>query len=146
MWNLSFLTLDIRDFSFKMINNKLNFNASLAHFSESVQNSACSFCTLSRNLPPPKETIKHFFTSCPVSTSFASNYFNNFLNGCDLTFSNDWLLLGVSSDIFSSKAFIINIEIVALCLFLFKCRLRTKLPLHENFKEYIDWTENFGKK
>ena len=46
VWNLSFLTLDIRDFSFKMINNKLNFNASLANFYESVQNSACSFCTL----------------------------------------------------------------------------------------------------
>ena len=61
VWKFSFLPMNIRDFSFKYVNNLLYLNAQLAHFSNSVTNPSCSQCTRSLILPAPKESILHFF-------------------------------------------------------------------------------------
>ena len=138
VWTHSFLPIEIRDFSFKLINNYHKFNANIAHFNENIS-ASCTACTVQKLLPAPKETIKHMYHDCPVNENFAKKYFETFLNNIDINFSMDFLLIGVPAILPESLAFIINIEIILLNFFLFNVRNKKQLPLMRNFNYFISW-------
>ena len=138
VWTYSFLPIEIRDFSFKLLNNYHKFNASIAHFNETIS-ASCTACTAKKLLPAPKETIKHMYYDCPVNENFAKKYFETFLNNTNINFSADFLLLGAPSILPESLAFIINIEIILLNFFLFNARNKKQLPLMRNFNHFIAW-------
>ena len=138
VWTHSFLPIEMRDFSFKLVNNYHKFNGSISHFNENIS-ASCTPCTLQKLLPAPKETIKHFFYECPVNMNFANTYFETFLNNVNLEFSINFLLLGVPSTLPESLAFILNIEIMLLNFFLCNSRKKKQLPLMINFNHFIAW-------
>ena len=144
-WHLSFLTINLKDFSFKLLNNKLKFNGHLAHFLDN-QSAECTFCVMSNMRPAPKENIKHFFIDCPTSNNLYTNHFNNFLSNKPFNFSSDWTLLGAPSTLHASLAFILNIEILLISLFLFNCRARKLLPTQINLNYFISWNRSLLKK
>ena len=138
VWTYNFLPIEVRDFSFKILNNYHKFNASIAHFNENIS-ACCTLCTLDKLLPAPKETIKHFYYDCPVSENFAKSYFETFLANVNIDFSIDCLLLGAHSTVPESLAFIFNIEIIFLNFFLLNARNKKHLPLMRNFNHFMCW-------
>ena len=144
-WTFSFIPIEMRDFSFKSVNNYLYFNGQISHFSNEVS-PECTFCILNKRLPAPKETIKHFFLDCPTTNSFTIEHFSSFLSNFNLHFSINWLLLGSPSNIPKYLSFIINIEILIISCFLFQMRLKKKQPLTVNFKAYSEWNRKLLKK
>ena len=138
VWTYNFLPIELRDFSFKLLNNYHKLNGGIAHFNENIS-AACTPCSLKNLRPSPKETLKHFFYECPVNNNFAHTYFNTFLNRINIDFSMDFLLLGAPSILPESLAFIINIEIIMMNFFLFNSRYKNRLPLLRNIQHYTSW-------
>jgi len=145
IWTHSFIPIEIRDFSFKSVNNYLYFNGHISHFSNDIS-PECTFCTVEKRLPAPKETNKHFFRDCPTTYSFTNEYFTSILSNFNIQFSTDWLLIGSPSTLPKYINFILNIEILLISFFLFSMRLKKKKPLMINFKAYSNWNRKLLKK
>ena len=140
-WQFCFLPIEIRSFGFKLFNNYLKFNCNISHFSEDVS-AACTFCTKSKALPAPKETISHFFINCPTTVEFVSDHFRHFLGNTGVQFNQNFMLLGAPNDITESLATLINIEILIISLFLFNFRLENKITSRTNFLLHIKYTRD----
>ena len=137
-WTLSFLPMELKNFSLKLLNNLHKLNAHQHHF---VANTAqdCSPCTLSNLRPTQKETLSHFFVNCPVNNNLAVSYFSDFLQNQQLIFDSSWFLIGAPIQHNIKKTFILNIEILLVCYFFFNCRAKQTLPLMRNLQMYIGW-------
>jgi len=140
-WQYNFLSIEHRNFGFKLFNNYLKLNSSISHFSVDVS-AACTFCTISKALPAPKETISHFFINCPTTVSFVSDYFEKFLENTNIQFDQSFMLLGAPNYITDSIASLLNIEILIMSLFLFNSRLKNRIPLKQNFVMHIKSTRD----
>lgn len=137
-WNYSFLTMEIKNFSFKLLNNQIKLNAHISHFDENIS-ACCTFCSVSKSLPAPKEDLKHFFVDCPTTNNFSSSYFNRFLSNTNINYESNWLLIGAPQIIPYSFSLSLNIEIILMCLFLFKCRSNKRLPNEQNHDFFLSW-------
>lgn len=137
-WSHSFMTIESKDFAFKMLNNQIKLNAHISHFDENISPS-CTFCTVSRNLPAEKETIKHFFIDCPSTNFLCNSYFSKLLRNKNCVFNNNWLLIGAPRTLYKNLSFVINIQLILMCLFLFKCRNKNQLPLEKNWEYFLTW-------
>ena len=138
VWKFSFLPMNIRDFSFKFVNNHLFLNAQLSHFNNSIINPACSQCTRSLILPAPKESILHFFMYCYPNISILNSYFTDFFSNSELNWDPSFTLIGAPPDIPFYAALIINTEIIMANWFLFQCRSQKKTPILTN----LSWNLN----
>ena len=127
-WNFSFLPMNIRDFAFKFINNQVYLNANLSHFNNLNINAACFQCTVALNLPPPKESYPHFFMYCPLNNTIIKDYFDLFLSHTNINWFSCFSLLGAPSNISFYKSLILNIEIILVNNFLYKCKIAKKIP------------------
>ena len=134
LWNISFLPIEIRNFFLCHLNNSNKFNVHLSKFNQAIS-PGCTFCTLSKNLPPPRETIEHFY-SCQISTSFAHDYFAHNFRVANYFFHHNDLLIGAPTIFPDFVSFIINIELVMMGFFLSKCRVKRKLPIMYNFVHF----------
>ena len=143
--HLSFLTINLKDFCFKMLNNQLKFNANLVHFVDN-KSAECTFCVLENRRPAPKEVTNHFFITCPTSNTFYTNYFNKFLEHKPFDFSPDWILTGAPSNLHQSLAYILNIELLIVSLFLFNSRTKKILPNAHNVEHFVRWNRTLLKK
>ena len=137
-WTISFLPMELKNFSFKLLNNLHKLNAH-KHYFVANTSQECTLCTLSNLRPAPKETLQHFFFNCPINTNFATNYFDDFLQNFQLNFDSSWFLTGSPILHNFKHNFIINIEILLVCYFLFNCRAKKTLPLMRNLVLYIGW-------
>ena len=59
-WNFGYLDNTLRTFIFKMHNNQLGYNHVVAHFADNIE-PYCSFCLLTRNHAPARDTALHVF-------------------------------------------------------------------------------------
>ena len=142
MWNLSFLTINLRDFIFKMVNNKLAFNANVHHFSNIDISQECTLCILSKLRPTEKETSLHIFVRCPTSSNIINEYFDKFLEHSNIPFNINFCLIGAPDNLTYDLSMILNIEIFLVCFFIYKCKCKRKLPLSTNLHTFIQWYKN----
>jgi hypothetical protein len=70
-WHVFGSSNKLREFIFKFSNNILGLNSRVSHFNRFI-NEACSFCTLNKVFPAPRETFAHLFFDC--SESFTTLY------------------------------------------------------------------------
>ena len=72
-----------REFLFKLYNNILGLNSRIHYINGQIDES-CTFCTLSKNLPAPRETFAHLFWYCTVVSRiigrFSQDYFRIEIN------------------------------------------------------------------
>ena len=120
--------MNIRDFAFKFINNQVYLNANLSHFNNLNINAACFQCTVALNLPPPKESYPHFFMYCPLNNTIIKDYFDLFLSHTNINWFSCFSLLGAPSNISFYMSLILNIEIILVNNFLYKCKIAKKNP------------------
>ena len=138
-WGHNFIPNEIRNFSFKFLFNLLKLNGAIAHFDEE-KNASCTFCVIARHLPPQKETLEHFFQGCPTNLDFFTTYFTVFLHRCQLLFDKNMIFRGAPEYLSESQIFIINIELLLVCFFLYKQRVKNKLPIEVNFRDFMSVT------
>ena len=142
-WSLSYINIDVRGFAMIFLNNGLKLNSHISKFDAS-QNKNCTFCSLSQRFnPAPSERLRHFFYYCPISSEFAEEYFNNFLENLPIiTFNMQWLLIGAPSYINFKLLNAINIELMFVNYFLYRSRLAKKLPTIRDFKFFMGWNRS----
>ncbi|MCP4054422.1 MAG: hypothetical protein GY739_15455, partial [Mesoflavibacter sp.] len=141
VWTFCFLPINIREFSFRSVNNYNYFNANISYFRQ--ESPECTLCRLDKNLPAPRETAKHFYIDCPVTTNITTNYFTSFLQHTEQNFDKSWLLLGVPKTLNKKFTLILNIEIILVTFFLFQSRLKKKIPLISNLYDFINFQRKF---
>ena len=144
-WGYTFLPNNIREFSFKFLFNLLKFNGAISHFDEEVDPS-CTFCTLAGRRPPPKETIQHFFQGCSTNINIVSDYFTDFLQGWPtIHFENNFILRGSPNNLLDFQILIINIEILLVNFYLYKQKIRKRLPSKNSLNIFLDSTRESFK-
>ena len=142
-WKFSFITINIREFIFKFLNNRLAFNANLSHYQNSTTPPDCTFCSLTNLRPVCKETYRHFFIGCPTTIKLFDLYFNGFLER-KIEYKNiNLLLLGAPANLDSAPKLILNIELLLFNFFIFREKLSRKIPLLINLNNFFEWYRVF---
>jgi exonuclease III len=77
-WNFFGVGNKIREFLFKFCNNLLGVNCRVAHFNRNISE-GCTFCSINKRFPVPRETFSHVFFHCPESESVLSGFENKYL-------------------------------------------------------------------
>ena len=58
-----------------MHNNQLGYNHVIAHFADNIE-PYCTFCLLTRNHAPARDTALHVFYSCPIVEPLNESFFS----------------------------------------------------------------------
>jgi hypothetical protein len=66
MWNISYLSNEVREFIFKERNNCLPLNNRAAHYVQNLSDK-CSFCKIINPDTVTRENFSHLFFDCPIS-------------------------------------------------------------------------------
>ena len=146
VWNLSYLSMEAKNFFFKFLHNYLKLNASIHHFDNSVQQE-CSFCIIDYRRPSPKEVVEHVYFECPTIILFAQQYFENyFLQGTNVKFEHSWLFIGAPTYLSESFIYVINIEICFFNFFVYRSRLKKRRPLVKDLQQFMTWNRKIALK
>ena len=136
-WSTAFLPMDIRDFSFKMINNTNTLNGRINHLDNEVSDS-CSYCIIDDEFTSNREVIEHFYGNCQTGNELSKTVFKKKF---DINvYTPDWNLLGVPSKFKKADALILNIEIILINLFLLKFRYSQKKPSFKDYEKHYSLT------
>ena len=131
------MPINIKDYATKLLNNKINFNANLAHFHNVSPN--CFFCSKNTQLQAiPKETAKHFFTECPTTTAIFQAYFDSYLVNKQITWDNTFCIIGCPSEIKNDWATVLSIEICVVTQYVLSIKNKKKPLLMKNLKDYTN--------
>ena len=126
VWNCSFLPINIRDFTFKLLNSKLYLNGQISHLPNQDNLGHCTFCTLTNNVH--RETYEHFFINCPTVIRIMTDYFVVFLANKNFNWDQKMCLIGTDYNLQKNDVFISNIEIVTALFYVSQCRGKKVLP------------------
>jgi hypothetical protein len=126
-WNLGFLNTSVRVFSFKFYNNILGTNSRVAHFNPEIS-AGCTFCAMTKTLPPPKETVAHLFFDCPTTDILLCQLKQKYLRNVDLERGN-FFLANVSEFEKENKPLDIIFEIFRYVLWQYKLNGKVPSPL-----------------
>ena len=136
-WSTNFLPMNIREFSFRMINNTNALNARINHRDDMVSD-YCSYCLIDNEHTSNRETLEHFYGSCETVSTFTKDTLSNKFNITN--YSKDWNLLGVPTTFNIIDSAIINIEIILINLFLYKYRHHNVKPTYNDYNNYYSLT------
>jgi hypothetical protein len=82
-WNVHGANNKLREFVFKFCNNLLGLNSRINHFNRLI-NEDCTFCTVNKKLPAPRETFIHLFFNCPETSATLLAFETKYLENLDL--------------------------------------------------------------
>ena len=136
-WSTSFLPMNIRDFSFKMINNTNVLNARINHRDDSVDD-VCSYCIIDNEHTSNREVLEHFYGKCNTVIDFSREIFKDRFG--IQNYSKDWNLLGVPKTFTNAESLILNIEIILINLFLLRFRHTNCKPTLTEYKKHYSLT------
>ena len=152
-WNLSFLPLNIRNFSFQLFNNSLPIGSRLVnryrdHAAEI--NESCTFCCISKTGVPYRETFFHLFFECPsvsgTIANFVAKYVSNSLNHRDIV---KFIFTGIEG---TEKHELVDRVINVLFLYeIWCCKTHRKIPsfttiefnMHNHFDILVENNSRF---
>jgi hypothetical protein len=86
-WNCFGAGNKLREFIFKFCNNLLGLNSRVHHFNHLVAE-GCTFCSVNKLLPVPRETFSHLFFDCPESSATLVQFEQKYLNNLELNNEN----------------------------------------------------------
>ena len=129
-WNIYALANNFKEFIFKFHNNKLGLNSRTFHFGG--DNPGCTFCSLRKANPLPRESFCHLFFDCPpVQEAHAT--IDEIIFGCqnsdtDAAKKLRWsgFDMGSQKNIFKILAYL-NIQYQ-----IWVCKLKKKVPVADN--------------
>ena len=137
-WSTNYLPMNIREFSFRMINNTNALNARLNHRDDSIDD-YCSYCTIDNEHTSNRETLEHFYGNCNTIHDFTKEVFREKFSINNYT--KDWNLLGVPTTFNNTISSILNIEIILINLFLYKFRWHRVKPTLVEYNNYYSLTK-----
>ena len=126
VWNLSFLPISLRDFSFKFFNSQLYLNGQVSHLPNSVNTGNCTFCAMNNIVN--RETYEHFFINCPTVKNIMNDYFHVFLNRKGFTWDQKMCLIGTEVTHGKLSNMINNIEIISVLFYIVTCKNKKIFP------------------
>ena len=137
-WNYSFIPMNIREFSFKFLNNRLILNANRAKMLNNPDLAPCTFCAVQNIIDPEKEKIGHLFKDCNFVRPILRDYFAIFF-GTPYVWNKKWQLIGAPSNFTSAEALLINVEIITVNAYIFNCKRLGTLPNLEDLKYHVNY-------
>ena len=141
-WGLSFLPMNLREFSFKFFNNSLGLNQRIAHF-VGGQGQGCTFCTIVNNGPILPESFIHFFFDCETTSRIREWFQQTFIPEIVFTSRNAelkfWFYGIIPNQGENSNCFILTL---VQCFFysLWRFKLQKRCPVRSSFQLEIFYT------
>jgi hypothetical protein len=127
-WNSSYLSNSTRTFLFKLYNNTLGYNISVAHF---VRNHSrnCTFCDISGNQEIIDETPIHLFFQCIVVENILNEIFRWMLDDRDFELSRKECFAFFDRELYSpEKNFVLTFVTKVVLKFIWDSKQRFCLP------------------
>ena len=152
LWNLSFLDNNTRTFIFKMHNNTLGYNHSVAHF---VNNHSpnCTFCDMMEVEENEPETPIHLFYNCPAVEPVILNIFCWILdkNCVENNRIKRTEYFGMMTNDNKNKNLVMGVICKIFQKYIWDCKLRHTLPvtwhakltIKKEFELLMDCTKKF---
>ena len=124
-WNFGYLDNTLRTYIFKMHNNQLGYNHVVAHFADNIEPYG-SFCLLTRNHAPARDTALHLFYSCPIVEPLNESFFSWVLGEHNIPRRSE--ILGYFKMYNTANNTILFIVTKILQKYIWDCKLRKTLP------------------
>jgi hypothetical protein len=145
LWNTHFLNNRMRDFLYKFTSNRLGIAARVAHFNANV-NEGCTFCTLDRRFPAPRETMDHLFVQCPLVGKIHTDAARLFWPELQIAVNDPvFWLCGVTADRAANSTFL-QIAVCVINYYVWECKLKKMVLGWESCKNFtIDCLKSYCK-
>ena len=133
-WNISYLDNTLRTFIFKLYNNALTYNHVICHFANNVE-PLCTFCILTRNHDPERDTALHMFYSCPTTELLNEGFFSWVFSANRIVSRSE--VFGNFNDPNNDNNEVLFISTKISQKYIWDCKLRKTLPSLEDLKNII---------
>ena len=133
-WNISYLENSLRTFIFKLHNNILTYNHVLAHFAENIE-PYCTFCLITRNNDPERDTVLHVFYSCPITEQFNERFFSWIFGVNRIVGRSEVFGIFKEENVDNNKILFIITKISQK--YIWDCKLRKTLPALDDLKNIV---------
>ena len=125
-WNIQTLTNSTRTFLFKLHNNVLGYNTAVAHFVRGHSDN-CTFCDITENVEPIRETPVHLFYQCETSENLINGIFSHY-QSINTVVTRSELFVGFGTgNRWRDEFFFIVSKLVLK--YLWDCKVRKSVPL-----------------
>ena len=135
LWTISYLDNSTRTFLYKFYNNILGYNHVVAHFVRG-HSPYCTFCDITRNPIPERETPLHLFYTCrtvePVVLEFFCWVRTEAVRNENTVSRADYF--GIFKNVDPNKAWIFTIVCKLFMKYIWDCKLRFSLPRTQSAK------------
>jgi nitrate reductase cytochrome c-type subunit len=132
LWTNSMFTSKERTFFFKLHNNTLGYNVSVAHFVRG-HSPFCTFCDLAGSQEQNRETPLHIFYDCNCISTIIERVYQRLTNNPDFMFSRrEYFATFDRRELSYAKNTILTIVGKLLIFYIWDCRNRNYLPGLEN--------------
>jgi hypothetical protein len=125
-WNFNFFSNSTRTFLFKFHNNTAGYNSAVSHFVRG-HSANCTFCTLSHNPDPNRETALHLFYSCRSTEPILNQAFSHFI-GEDVIITRQELFVKFTKPE-KDKNEVLFILTKLFIKYIWDCKVRQTLPV-----------------
>jgi hypothetical protein len=125
-WNVNGASNKLREFVFKFCNNLLGLNSRVNHFNRLI-NEDCTFCTVNKNFPAPRETFIHLFFNCPETSATLVAFVNKYLENLDLNTAEKRRLFwffGTTDKKFKCIKKFLGVTTSVILFYVWDCKLR----------------------
>ena len=133
-WNISYLENSLRTFIFKLHNNILTYNHVVAHFAENIE-PYCTFCLITRNNDPERDTVLHVFYSCPITEQFNERFFSWIFGVNRIVGRSEVFGIFKEENVDNNKILFIITKISQK--YIWDCKLRKTLPALDDLKNIV---------
>ena len=133
-WNISYLENSLRAFIFKLHNNILTYNHVVAHFAENIE-PYCTFCLITRNNDPERDTVLHVFYSCPITEQFNERFFSWIFGVNRIVGRSEVFGIFKEENVDNNKILFIITKISQK--YIWDCKLRKTLPALDDLKNIV---------
>ena len=134
-WNISSLSNSMRTFLFKLHNNTLGLNVAVAHFVRGHSEN-CTFCDLTENADPERESCIHIFYQCETSEQIINGVFSHYQSINTVVTRQELFVKFNTGNCWRDEVFFIISKLVLK--YIWECKLRKCLPYLQIALEYIN--------
>jgi hypothetical protein len=137
IWKNNFFSNQEMTFLFKLHNNTLGYNRSVAHFVRG-HSPYCTFCDLSEDPDPSLETPLHIFFECRLVSDLIDTVFKRFYGDNNFLFSRrEYFTNFDRRELSYTKNMVLTLVSKFLLKYIWDCKTRFTIPNMVNCWEFL---------
>jgi hypothetical protein len=125
-WCYFGMTNKLKEFRFKFGNNLLGLNTRVSKFNRLISED-CTFCSITKNFPAPRENFAHLFFDCPQSHTTLCGFEDKYLADLHLDCREKKILLwfyGTTDNKLRKYNIFLQMTTTVVMFYIWDCKLR----------------------